>query len=129
MSKVYLFTTGRYSDYCVEAVFTTKEKAEQASLLYRGGDQANDIEEYELDPQLEDVSSYEIGNLYQTTIYYSSGDTLGERTLTNILRHPSRCEIIDHDWMITVRSPISEEHSQKVAIEKRQEFLRKEKPA
>jgi hypothetical protein len=46
--KVYLVTSGQYSDYRVEAVFSTIERAES----YKTGVQyANDVEEYDLDPE------------------------------------------------------------------------------
>lgn len=48
--KIYIVTSGEYSDYHIEAVFTTKEKAveyvEQHGTYY-------DIEEYDLDKEVE----------------------------------------------------------------------------
>lgn len=47
MTIVYVVTTGSYSDYSIEGVFSSREKAE----AHMGGkpDQFNNIEEYELD--------------------------------------------------------------------------------
>ena len=46
--KIYMVTSGCYSDYCINAVFSTREKAEE----YIDGGNAysdSDIEEYDLD--------------------------------------------------------------------------------
>ena len=44
--KIYAVSTGRYSDYRIEGIYSTKEKAQEAHCLYAAD---NDIEEYELD--------------------------------------------------------------------------------
>ena len=54
MIKVYLVSSGRYSDYGIEQVFSTKEKAEEYIRLSKeySDESLNEIEEYELDPQI-----------------------------------------------------------------------------
>ena len=48
--KVYLLSTGCYSDYSVVGVCSSKEKAEEIMSRFKGGwDGWNDIEEMELD--------------------------------------------------------------------------------
>lgn len=50
--KIYLVTSGEYSDYGVDAVFTTRKKAQD--YIDSLGDDSNsyyDIELYDLDPQ------------------------------------------------------------------------------
>lgn len=44
--KIYAVTNGSYSDYRIEGIYSTKEKAEEAHKLYAS---ENDIEEYDLD--------------------------------------------------------------------------------
>lgn len=44
--KIYAVSNGSYSDYRIEGIYSTKEKAEEAHRLYAAD---NDIEEYELD--------------------------------------------------------------------------------
>ena len=44
--KVYIVTSGEYSDYCVEGIFSTKEKAKDLKKVVDGN---NPIKEYELD--------------------------------------------------------------------------------
>ena len=50
--KAYIVTSGSYSDYQIEAVFSTKEKAEEY-IQNTCTDDVNDIEEYEMDEQVE----------------------------------------------------------------------------
>jgi hypothetical protein len=47
MTKVYILTTGSYSDYHIVATFSTRELAEEAKKFC--GDDCAEIEEYELD--------------------------------------------------------------------------------
>jgi len=49
MSNVYVVTHGSYSDYIIEAVFSTREKAERFQ-----GERECEIEEWELDPEVYD---------------------------------------------------------------------------
>lgn len=49
-NKIYIVTSGEYSDYGIEAVFTTKEKA--VEYVEQNGTRYN-IEEYNLDEEVE----------------------------------------------------------------------------
>lgn len=42
--KIYVVTSGTYSDYCIQRVFLNKEKAEEYRLWLRD---ANEVEEYD----------------------------------------------------------------------------------
>lgn len=46
--KIYAISSGSYSDYSVDAVFSTREKAE--AYMAAVHHDWNDVEEYELDP-------------------------------------------------------------------------------
>lgn len=48
--KVYIVTSGNYSDYYIERVFSTREKA-QEYLDHRGNAERANIEEYNLDEE------------------------------------------------------------------------------
>ena len=48
--KIYIVTSGAYSDYRINAVFSTKENAEKFTKLYGVGDY--DIEEFEVDDEM-----------------------------------------------------------------------------
>lgn len=54
--KVYAVSSGEYSDYGIEHIFSTKEKAEEFIKLQKeyGGSWAsyNEVEEYDLDPEI-----------------------------------------------------------------------------
>ena len=48
--KVYVVTSGAYSEYELEAIFSSKEKAEEfMRMLPKGRPEYNDVEEYDLD--------------------------------------------------------------------------------
>lgn len=60
--KVYVVTTGAYSDYSIEKIFTDRAKAEEyKEWLY----DANDIEEYETEDDIE------ISKFYRVHVYYA----------------------------------------------------------
>ena len=61
---IYILTSGVYSDYQIEGVYSTKEIAEQqkALLLWKNeNDDSIQIEEYELDKPLAYVRGLEVG--------------------------------------------------------------------
>lgn len=63
--KVYVVTTGAYSDYSIEKIFTDKAKAEEyKEWLY----DSNDIEEYETD------DDFEISKFYKIVVSYTVDD-------------------------------------------------------
>lgn len=51
MTKVYIVTSGSYSDYQINAVFSTKENAERYNKIHASGD-FEDIEEFEVDEDM-----------------------------------------------------------------------------
>lgn len=75
MSEVYLVTKGEYSDYRVEAVFSTKENAERfmAKFPNSGWGGYNEIEVYSLD---EHISEIERGLIFFRVEISRDGDTL-----------------------------------------------------
>ena len=48
MAKVYVVTSGDYSDYCIDGIFSNREAAEKRCATWDGCDDPN-IEEYELE--------------------------------------------------------------------------------
>lgn len=65
MKKVYAVSSGYYSDYRVNAIFSTKELAEEFKRLIPD-EKYNDIEEYELDPVTADnvKRGYSVYSIY-----------------------------------------------------------------
>jgi len=49
--KIYIVTSGAYSDYHINAVFSTKENAERYNKIHASGD-FEDIEEFEVDEDM-----------------------------------------------------------------------------
>lgn len=127
MAKVYLLTDGCYSDFHVVGVFSTKAGADEAMANLRartdgrgGGDEA--VEEYELDA----LVGFRYGPIHAVEIETEGGEIreAGWRGRTGF-RHPEAAVVVvPPGWRIVVESPLSIEHATKVAVEKRQEWLR-----
>lgn len=120
---IYAATSGEYSDYRIEGVFSTKEKADAFALLVSD---ANDIEEYVLDQRADDVE----GTIWSVNIYLASGDARVP-PWANIkrLRNPRYTLAETQTWgsdpeLVHAESAVSEEHVVKVASEFRQKVLR-----
>lgn len=60
MAKVYVVTSGDYSDYCIDSIFSNREAAEKRCATWNGYDDPN-IEEYEL----EDGTNIVIDQVYR----------------------------------------------------------------
>lgn len=95
--KIYIVTSGEYSDYHIEAVFTTKRKAveyvEQHGTYY-------DIEEYELDKEVEKETQ-----LWIIEFCVKNGE-LCEATPTSYNRNKvlDTCSVFDNlDYMGTMQ--------------------------
>lgn len=83
MEKVYIVTSGEYSDYQINAVFSTREKAEECVDIQGTGYR---IEEFPIDEPMErkeriwrvfiDCLSGEIENAYPTDSYEDKIDTV-----------------------------------------------------
>lgn len=57
MTKVFLVSTGSYSDYGILAAFSTEEKAEELCKIL-GSD--SHIETYDIDPEVGDYTQYTV---------------------------------------------------------------------
>lgn len=126
MTKVYLLTDGmNQDDYYVVGVFSSEEKARAVITERMDGD----VEEFELDAL--------VGTTYCSRwlvgIDKESGKVFYPRNrdpyITGELVHPDRAQIESGSWddkhsdCFIVRSPISEDHAVKAAIERRQQWL------
>jgi len=120
MTTVFMVSSGSYSDYGVDGIYSTRELAEEAKKRF-GSD--NDIEEIEQDamPSLND-------GLYAWEVYFDDGGDV------------ERCEYTspnhlcwDTHWMIgrsvrVICRARDEAHAIKVASEKRAQFLATNQP-
>lgn len=126
--KVYVLSYGEYSGWHIEGIFSSLEALEKgkAKLIGDGKDVYNDPDEYELD----EIFDHEAGPTFVASIKCETGELFNLLRLDdNRLRHPKRCYVdVWHanykEWIIRVISPVSAEHANKVAVEKRQEWLR-----
>ena len=71
--KIYIVTSGSYSDYGIDAVFTDHEKALEFVRIFNGG--SYNIEEYESDPKIP-PKIREGYWIYKVTLY-KNGDLYG----------------------------------------------------
>lgn len=119
---IYVVTAGRYSDYHIEAVFTTRDAADEfaAKVSNQPGVEDVRVEPYEADS----CTEYGWGPVYQVAINRHSGDEEW-RIEGAYLRHPQRAvERQGYDGCIVIDSPVSYEHALKIAAEHRQAWLR-----
>ena len=134
--KVYVLSSGEYSDWTIEGIFSSLESLEagKTKIIEHNGyttGHFNDPDEYELN----EILSLESGPTFGASIYCESGEMFNIGPLSSLLRHPSEATSAIWDatrytrgkprkWAIAVKSPISVEHAVKIATEKRQEWLR-----
>lgn len=67
MAKVYIVTSGDYSDYSIDSVFSSREAAEKRCAVWRQEELRDEpiIEEYEL----EDGSNIEVEQVYKAMVF------------------------------------------------------------
>jgi hypothetical protein len=130
MATVYVVTSGEYSDYRIEGTFSAREKAEAFLTAAfpgarRDADDAN-IEEWTLDEK----EGVRLAPTHEVRIELASGQVTSYGGRMGRVGPGDRCRV-DGPWpgyrdttYLNVASPVSEEHAVKVAVEKRQEWLR-----
>lgn len=118
---VYVVTSGEYSDYTIEGVFSTRELAEKFAAQW--GD-CNDIAEWPLDKRKDESRKI----VHQATIRADTGDVdkwFGKHSyLESSDNDIKRTFYYDRSNEIIGESSISPDHALKLAAEKRQEILR-----
>ena len=116
-SKVYIVTTGSYSDYRIEGVFSSKRRA---NAFIRRRHNNGDVEEYEVDA----FARERIHTVYFVRLDYD-GD-LENRSQSELLGTP--CSLQNSGGNSSGfygRSTKSYNHALKLAAEARQAYLRK----
>jgi hypothetical protein len=125
MTKVYVLTKGKFSDYRIVAVFSTRKGAENM----RAGpcNPSVEVQEWELDA----LADHEWGMNWYVDVMLSDG-LVRQRYEEEGFRHPTETDVRFYSvsahappGIIQVRSPLSAEHAMKVAVKKRQEWLSK----
>lgn len=121
MKTAYVITSGRYSDYSINSVFSTRDKAEKfiADNPNQGRYDKLEIEEWEID----ELEGHTPKTVWFCNLTKSTGDVTrtweGEQSCSK-----RYTEIGSNQYNVWAHSSVSAEHAQKLAIEKRQEYLR-----
>ena len=118
MTEIFVVTSGEYSDYSINAVFSTKEKAEKYVVATTDEYSHYNIETYKID---------ECEGAIRRTVFRT--EMPGGRSWTySRIDVPSRR--VPHDHIVEgfnkfyADSFVSEEHSRKLAVEEYQRRLR-----
>ena len=108
---IYVVTSGTYSDYGINAMFSTKTLAEEWIAKLEG---SYDIEEWELDAE----KNSEPLTLWQVIGKLSTGEVTNTNKYERLVavRHNGKATNTIGDWC-TAESHDSEEHAKKLFIE------------
>lgn len=131
---IYAVSSGEYSDWTIEAVFSTREKAEQFKQDYFGGSyDCVDIWEWDIDSRLGDKR--EFVTHFECLLNLRTGEMLRQTSRVQLRKD---YEMSRRDYPESVAEPAShapdgyafghsiknEQHAQKLASEARQNWLR-----
>jgi hypothetical protein len=132
MTTIYIVTNGSYSDYHIEAVFSTKAAAEAwlAEAQESSGFSADlpQIEEWPLDERAGEI----LRTAWRCGIRLDSGEFYGEEPLRALGKPQERTATVEEyppqlpafGGVCLVISYVSAEHARKLAVEYRQKWLR-----
>jgi len=124
---LYVVTDGDYSDYHIEGVFSTAEEARDyvSQFAYPPS-----VEEWTLD----ELAGAVMGPVYSVQIDLVTGEIRRQHEERKVRRPDGPC-IVHGPWyergvprLLRVESPVSTDHALKVAVERRQQWLRERSP-
>jgi hypothetical protein len=122
MTKLYAVTTGSYSDYSVNGIFSTKQKAKDFKAAFPNETDFNDIEEFELDPSAPDWKDKDIWFVRMKR----NGDVLEaekrDKSLYGFFSVGDQGFDINRDIYMTVLAK-DKEHAIKIVGEKRAQLI------
>lgn len=127
--KVYIVTSGSYSAYGIRAVFSTREAADEYCKNHNAGNKYSDEADVEVWPLNAELQARWL-DIFHTSIEIESGNLTGgwfDRDFVNpanVKAEPREYTIIGRARSIAVKSPYSQEHANKLAVEARQHYLR-----
>jgi len=130
--KVYVITSGDYSDYSIYGVASTKSKAEAIIAAAKGADEywAQDarIEEYPVDEMLtyKQFVEWHCGMLLDDGSVVEQHDRVAwaKPFRSRVEQFNVKVPFYQNRPIVRVKSAVSQAHANKVAAEKRQEWLR-----
>lgn len=127
---IYVVTSGSYSDYGIQGIFSTREKADRYISEYNKAhtySDINNVEEYNLD----ELDNQFMRQYWTASINLLTGelkapyyDWQNNDELKRLCNNNGRSEHRECNGVFYVDSFVSEEHAKKVCVEKYQEHLR-----
>ena len=126
MQTIYVVTSGQYSDYGIEAIFSNKENAERYSKEYNKTTTDSDMSELEEwvmdDPENDELVSKTV---WIISIRKDDGRIDCKPYETKILTNKNKKSLAyEYPNHFYIHSFISSEHATKLASEKYQQYLR-----
>jgi hypothetical protein len=127
MDKVYIVTTGCYSDYAISAVFSTEEKAKKY-CRYNDDNQEDGIEsgdytvnEWDIDKDVPDMPKDMFP--YEVKMDRDVDYLLCEKISFERIQSNDKKTIFENNMMYTRMLAMDEEHAIKIANERRAMFI------
>lgn len=104
--KVYVITSGEYSDYCIRTVALSREKAEQICAMLnsqkRDCSDAAIIEEYDTD-EIQCDANEDVGLCYEAEFNYKTlGNTYWGEPFYSFARNEIKRELLGHGYEIQI---------------------------
>ncbi len=125
MPTVYLVTSGEYSDYSVDGAFSTEGLAKEFAAKAEGAQ----IEPWELDERCQDENcsywSAELDLATDLLLTRNSGTELADpKTRVATVEHADYVCKAHPEGYVYSHSYVSQEHANKLCVEKKQEIQR-----
>ena len=117
--KVYVITSGEYSDYCIRTVALSREKAEQICAMLnsqkRDCSDAATIEEYDTD-ELQCDANEDVGLCYEAEFNYKTlGNTYWGEPFYSFARNEIKRELLGHGYGILIAATFPKDMPQEKA--------------
>lgn len=117
--KVYVITSGEYSDYCIRTVALSREKAEQICAMLnsqkRDCSDAATIEEYDTD-ELQCDANEDVGLCYEAEFNYKTlGNTYWGEPFYSFARNEIKRELLGHGYEIQIAATFPKDMPQEKA--------------
>ncbi len=131
MDKVWIVTSGEYSDYGIEAVFSSEEEADRFIKGQKYSDRFESVEW-----SLMNLDEYEVKTVYSCSITLRSGEIYDHDDRDEWIQKNKRSQVEKYDastenaerrsgWKhLGAVSYVSRDHAHKLAVELRQHWIR-----
>lgn len=136
MKSVYVVTSGAYSDYRIQAVFSSRKLAQAWIDLHNYQGSWENPNEFNIEPWgVDELKEAEVFDVYSCGIMLETGQIIEQHCVRKLVL-PFRGHLLQHSTAVPlykgakvsrVESGVSADHARKLAIEARQRWLRDEK--